>query len=309
MATIRSTKGNFHKISRALSQDENLSIQAVGLMTYLLSKPTNWEAQISDIQRRYKLGREACRSVIRELEKAGYLERIEVGKDGRFVYQIVVHETPLPPNKRSKTASKTPRAVDGSPVNGSPVNGSPVDGRTVDGSPVSIHEKELHEKELHEKETHTQAKPVLGVCEIPAVEKKKGSDYSQSVCTDFARWLQETKQGITNFRAYGKAIFRSGEDDVRIKPWLDSGRPATKAKPVEVTRPARPASLEQEYRAYYGLLKENYGDDFTPEQYFEQMRFHFAGLNIWDDKLAVKVLPPNVSQKVNGKTQGAGRSP
>jgi hypothetical protein len=114
VANVRRKSGKFFSISRALGQDETLSAEAVGVMAYLLSKPDDWEAQLTDIERRFKIGREKRQRIVRELEDAGYMERIETRENGKFDYTIIVHETPLPSHKRTK---ETTRATTEKPQN------------------------------------------------------------------------------------------------------------------------------------------------------------------------------------------------
>jgi len=109
MATIRRSSGQYTAVSRALAQDDNLSFEAVGMMTYLLSKPDDWEAQLEDLERRGKIGPDKRKRIMAELEEIGYLERRRiVSTGGRFEYQIIVHETPLPPQERTALSLSRP---------------------------------------------------------------------------------------------------------------------------------------------------------------------------------------------------------
>lgn len=60
-------------MSRAAAQDKRLSLEARGLMAYLLSKPDDWEISPADIQREGGWGRDKTRRVINELKEHGYL--------------------------------------------------------------------------------------------------------------------------------------------------------------------------------------------------------------------------------------------
>jgi hypothetical protein len=67
-------------------QDKNLSIQAKGIMNYLLTKPPGWKGQVWDIINNNRTGETAIRIAIRELVEARYMELKSFPRkdDGRF---------------------------------------------------------------------------------------------------------------------------------------------------------------------------------------------------------------------------------
>lgn len=79
----------YFSMARATAQDTNISYEALGLLTYLLSKPDSWEINIKDVAKRstkYK-----AYKMLRELRKAGYMKLEKekgVGRFGQWVYQI-----------------------------------------------------------------------------------------------------------------------------------------------------------------------------------------------------------------------------
>lgn len=79
----------------AIADDADLSWKAVGILSYLLSRPDPWEFHLQDLINRHTDGRSAVRSGLAELEGAGYLEREEVRSDsGHFRYRWTVYERP-----------------------------------------------------------------------------------------------------------------------------------------------------------------------------------------------------------------------
>lgn len=79
----------------AIADDADLSWKAVGLLSYLLSRPDNWSFNRSDIIRRHSDGRRAVQSGLQELEDAGYLEREQLRSEGgHFQYRWTVYERP-----------------------------------------------------------------------------------------------------------------------------------------------------------------------------------------------------------------------
>lgn len=83
--------------SRAAAQDENLTYEAGGLLWYLLSKPDDWQVQISDLQKK-GAGRDKVYAMLKLLKGLGYITRPKYqGADGRWVWgDYQVHETPQP---------------------------------------------------------------------------------------------------------------------------------------------------------------------------------------------------------------------
>jgi hypothetical protein len=78
-------------------EDSRLSYKAKGILAYLLGKPDDWTVRVKDITKRSTDGEHAVRSGLRELEKAGYLEKKQRRRqDGTFEpTEYVVHEEPL----------------------------------------------------------------------------------------------------------------------------------------------------------------------------------------------------------------------
>ncbi len=106
MATIRAAKSNlspYFQCSRQLPQDLNLSLEAVGLLCYLLSKPDGWEVQFEDVEKRSEWGRDKRRRIFAEIEHAGYFERkrFRNAKTQQWEYDLDLHEQPLPSEKRT----------------------------------------------------------------------------------------------------------------------------------------------------------------------------------------------------------------
>ena len=62
-------------IPNATAQDASLSWAARGLLAYMLSMPANWAFHEHDLVHRSPQGRDHLRSIVRELEAHGYLER------------------------------------------------------------------------------------------------------------------------------------------------------------------------------------------------------------------------------------------
>src|SRR5690349_18755014 len=87
-------------ISRALAEDETLSLEARGLMLYLLAKPPDWQIMMGDLQRAARCGRDQTRRILHECEAAGYIVREQTNNpaNGRWQWVSMVYETPQSPS-------------------------------------------------------------------------------------------------------------------------------------------------------------------------------------------------------------------
>jgi Transcriptional regulators len=86
MAIVRAKrKTNFTIIGNTGLKDERLSLKSKGLLAYMLSLPDDWVFYETELIAHSKDGRDAVRSALKELEKAGYLERNQIREDsGKF---------------------------------------------------------------------------------------------------------------------------------------------------------------------------------------------------------------------------------
>jgi hypothetical protein len=88
-------EGNFTILDNHLLTDERLSWEARGLLSYLLSKPDDWQVRLYDLVRRGPAGEHKVTRILRELQAAGYLRRHRMRRaDGRFEWITLVVERP-----------------------------------------------------------------------------------------------------------------------------------------------------------------------------------------------------------------------
>ena len=94
--------GKFFMMHKHPIESAELSWKAKGILTYLMSKPSDWTIRISDLVKHSADGEGALRNGLAEMERAGYLvKRRENDKNGLFNWVCVVYETPVPPEERS----------------------------------------------------------------------------------------------------------------------------------------------------------------------------------------------------------------
>ena len=92
----RVRKDNYAIIPNHVAEDDNLSLDARGLLVYLLAKPSDWRVRMADIQKRCKIGREKAYKLINALKDAGYLEREIVRENGKILrHEIIIYDEPI----------------------------------------------------------------------------------------------------------------------------------------------------------------------------------------------------------------------
>ncbi|TDE87362.1 hypothetical protein [Deinococcus sp. S9] len=107
---IRRQKGRdnpFAQIPRILLQNEELTFAARGLMAYVLSRPDDWTVMVCDLINQSPSGRDAVRSILRELQDYGYIHRARIRVEGgRFTWVSTVYDDPRDnPNRESKNGT------------------------------------------------------------------------------------------------------------------------------------------------------------------------------------------------------------
>ena len=69
--------GGFTAVPNSIFEEDRLSVEAKGLLGYLLSRPPNWQARHDQLQRKLGIGRKLLKRILEELIAAGYAERDE----------------------------------------------------------------------------------------------------------------------------------------------------------------------------------------------------------------------------------------
>jgi hypothetical protein len=131
MKIRRECNAAFVIVPNAVYDDERISIEAKGLLGYLLSRPDNWMVRHKQLQGVLRIGRERLERSIRELIAAGYIDREDEqprDNENRFTsYDYVVRNVPT-----------TREPLSGFPLRGSrcrkPDNGNKKENRNTDSN-------------------------------------------------------------------------------------------------------------------------------------------------------------------------------
>lgn len=89
---------NYTVINNTCLRDPNISWKAKGLHAYMVSMPDDWTFYNEDLVKRAPDGKDSLKAAIRELTKAGYLQRKRKHDEkGRFSgWETIVYEVPQP---------------------------------------------------------------------------------------------------------------------------------------------------------------------------------------------------------------------
>lgn len=122
MAVFRVERTRDYKVmSNYHLRDKSLSLKAKGLLSQMLSLPEDWDYTLSGLSCINRESKDAIRSAINELEKAGYIIRHQTtDASGKFSgNEYIIHESPVivePP---------PPKPLSGFPTTDNPSTGKP----------------------------------------------------------------------------------------------------------------------------------------------------------------------------------------
>lgn len=99
MIIRREHNGNFTILPNNIVNDERLSVEAIGVLAYLLSRPPNWKIRHAQLRKACRVGRQKLQRIIRELIQAGYLDRDDDQPRDRhnhfMAYNYVARDVPV----------------------------------------------------------------------------------------------------------------------------------------------------------------------------------------------------------------------
>lgn len=81
-------RNNFTVINNDAINDKNLSLEALAILTYLISKPADWRIMICDLTKRFDCNKDRINKYLNTLEEFGYLIRIKTRSKGRILPTI-----------------------------------------------------------------------------------------------------------------------------------------------------------------------------------------------------------------------------
>ncbi|PZU87334.1 MAG: hypothetical protein DI527_18835 [Chelatococcus sp.] len=106
---------NFTIVENEVFNDERLSLDAMGLLAWLRSRPDDWCLSVDHLRTRFKVGRDTMHRLVRELVEAGWItrqrQRDEVTKAFTGMEYVVLDEA-APPNAGGDAEKPSPEIQD-----------------------------------------------------------------------------------------------------------------------------------------------------------------------------------------------------
>lgn len=91
--SVNSSKHNFTPLSNELLQNQNLSLEAKGLISFIISLPETWVIYKSQVQTALNMNKSKFNRVWKEAVDAGYIQmRKERVSNGRFNYHYMISD-------------------------------------------------------------------------------------------------------------------------------------------------------------------------------------------------------------------------
>lgn len=133
-------------------RDKNLSLKAKGLLSQMLSLPEDWDYTLAGLSRINRESKDAIRSAVNELEKAGYVQRRQTtDASGKFsANEYVIHECPVLPESPS-----------GGPSLEKPSSENPTTDNPSTGKPLSENPTQLNTKRQKKNKIRIHEVPIL----------------------------------------------------------------------------------------------------------------------------------------------------
>lgn len=144
-------------------RDKSLSLKAKGLLSQMLSLPDDWDYTLSGLSCINRESKDAIRTAIVELEKAGYIIRHQTtDAGGKFSgNEYIIHERPVSVSSNEKPSSENPTTDKPTAENPLPEN------------PTQINTKKLNTDRINTDLPSTDSIPFLSDQAAQAPEPKR----------------------------------------------------------------------------------------------------------------------------------------
>lgn len=163
-------------------RDKNLSLKAKGLLSQMLSLPEDWDYTLAGLSYINRESKDAIRSAVNELEKAGYVQRRQTtDANGKFsVNEYIIYE-----------CSVTPAPSLEKPLSENPTTDNPSTGKPLSENPTQINTKKTRKEKQNTDGSNTDSIPSFRepIPEEPSetnrsegVSEREYEDYRELIC-------------------------------------------------------------------------------------------------------------------------------
>jgi len=163
-------RAHFTILPNAIFTDERLSIEAKGVLGYLLSRPHKWSVRLEQVASTLRIGRKKLQRIFRELISAGYVTReqqriVDDQRFGRLDY--VVRDVPEAMTRPVDNCTE-PRVQKGPAAPSAQVSPAHGEFKMWPQGQKGPAYKELKKKETDQPQTATQRERQQGLAMRPA---------------------------------------------------------------------------------------------------------------------------------------------
>jgi DNA-binding MarR family transcriptional regulator len=136
----------FTMVANEVLKDKNISFKAKGLYAYLFSKPDDWDFSSNRMILETTDGRKAIMGMLKELERAGYLNRSKL-PNGRMEYTLKYSNKSLSPEMELRV--EKPKSRNGTVPFGHSAESSPISNTD---NPTNTDKKVIHNSDVPSQE-------------------------------------------------------------------------------------------------------------------------------------------------------------
>ena len=190
-------------------KNKDLSLKAKGLLSQMLSLPENWDYTLAGLSAINRESKDAIRSAVNELEKAGYIRRRQtVDSRGKFSgNEYIIYEQPQPMLEN--------------PIPGKPMLENPTTDNPTSENPTQLN-KDRSRTNLSKKEksitdlSSTDSFPILSPDPSPcrAAPERKGTGAKSQSAVEIYREIIKDNIEYEHLCQYAKGIDRDMLDEI-----------------------------------------------------------------------------------------------
>ena len=226
-------KENYSVIPNNMLNDEGLDADCLAVMVYLLSKPSNWIVKPTNLQNRFKFGRDKTYRIINQLIKKQYIVREEHRVEGQYAsFTYYVYDSPFPclPETAKPEAAKPEAANKDTTKYLKILNKESTKGEEQKNAPTNINEWQYYKNVLAGYTTYKDGEDIVGQLFVMAVKAgyKVKEEKDRLVLNVLARGLQQAPKG--NVRAYLFQIFKNITTENKVAAQVDPVRSRWEAR-------------------------------------------------------------------------------
>ena len=226
-------KENYSVIPNNMLNDEGLDADCLAVMVYLLSKPSNWIVKPTNLQNRFKFGKDKTYRVINQLIKKQYIVREEHRVEGQYAsFTYYVYDSPFPclPETAKPDTAEPDTANKDTTKYLKILSKESTKGEEQKNAPTNINEWQYYKNVLAGYTTYKDGEDIVGQLFVMATKAgyKAKEEKDRLILNVLARGLQQAPKG--NVRAYLFQIFKNITTENKVTAQVDPVRTRWEAR-------------------------------------------------------------------------------